>query len=525
MLVVQQLLFVSGRNEENSSACDDRNTFISAVLLESAIRYSPDNAYLKFLAIEVFHRLNAATRSWELYQQIGLKHIQLDSCSFSIYPFLFEGGLYNEAIDVCTSLLRFQRGAVRDCGDFSGRAMNSGTLTKADEFMVFQRDKMNRSLTFLYSKGLILDAAPLLATAVPRMKNDATPLLKGGIGITQGIVGDKDDTVRATQMVVESHNHYAALSIVPRHNHFISNLNGDSLSDNRDISILHHCRFLLKPKIDSKRAMFISSLRRGHIHGLLMRASLCMDVIKGPKKGKVVKASAILEKRSQGLLESVLAASEFLDNQMNCTPDADGKNDSVEDYHDFLHVILSLCRVLTTVGAGLPKTDNGDDSMEQREQRCVDMIRNQVIPTFKKACDNIPSLKCPKSVGSLLPACILPIFAIFRMCSTTCTLFGWGKRKTTKKAAIAMAEFSKVFQVFLEDDMIACLSALPTSEADSSSLEYSLNEAEVNILDADVFTATKTALHQYQYRTRMRMEPILEEMIDYLDEFDITSKE
>jgi N-terminal acetyltransferase B complex non-catalytic subunit len=521
LLAVQQLLFASDSERKNCNSRDDSRIFISAVLLESAIQHSPDNAYLKFLAIEVFHRLDATTRSWELYQQTGLKHIQLDSCSFVIYPYLFEGGLYNEAIDVSTALLRFQRGATRDCGDFSGRAMNSGTLTKADEFMVFQRKKMNRSLTFLYSKGLILDAAPLLATEVPRMKRDEYPMLKGGIGIRQGIVGGNGDIERTTHMVVESHNQYAALSIVSCLDHFITNVDGDGLSDNRDFSIVNQCRILFQPKIDSKRKMVKNSIRRGFVHGVLMRASLCMDAMKGPKKGKVVKPSAVLEKRTQSLLDSVLAASEFFDNDLDANDEDD---DDDEGCHELLHVFLCMCRVLSIVNAGLPKT-NGDDSLVQREQRSVDAIQNYVMPRFKKACDSVPSANnSPKIVGSLLPAYILPIFAVFRMCSTACTAYGWGKRKATKKTSIAMAAFSKTFQELLEDKMVACLRTLPSSsEIDSSSLDYSLDEAEMNVLDGDVVVSTKTQLNQFQYRTRMRMEPILEEMIDYLDEFDVSN--
>lgn len=496
LLVVQQLLFVSDSQNNNCNARDDARMFISAVLLESAIQHSPDNAYLKFLAIEVFHRLDATTRSWELYQNTGLKHIQLDSCSFMIYPYFFEGGLYNEAIDTSTALLRFQRGAARDCGDYSGRAMNTGTLTKADEFMIFQREKMNRSLTFLYSKGLILDAAPLLATEVPRMKYDENPMMKGGIGITQGIVGGEEDIERTTQMVVESRNEYAALSIVSCLDRYATNVEGDGLSDNRDFSILNQCRILLKPKIDSKRTMVQNTVRRGYVHGILMRASLCMDAMKGPKKGKVVKPNEVLKKRTQSLLDSVLTASDFFYNNLDTISDITASHDFFDGCHQLLHVFLGLCRVLSIVNAGLPKIDNRDDSMEQREQRSVDAIQNHVMAKFKKACDEISSVDSPKVVGSLLPAYILPIFAVFRMCSTACTAYGWGKRKTTKKTSVVMAEFSKVFQTFLEDKMIACLKALPSSETDSSSSKYSLNEAEMNVLDGNVVVDTKILLNK-----------------------------
>ena len=514
LLAVQQLIFAS--DSENKSSTNNTKIFISAVLLESAIRNSPDNAYLKFLAIEVFHRLNATSHSWDLYQNVGIKHIQLDSCSFVIYPYLFEGGLYNEAIDVSTALLRFQRGAARDAGDFSGRAMNSGNLSKADEFMLFQREKMNQSLAFLYSKGMILDAAPLLATQTPRMKYDDNPLLKGGIGVTQGIVGGNDDITRATQMVVESHNQYAALSIVSCLDHCTKDLNGDGLSDNRDLSILNQCPSLSEAKIDDKQTMVRTSLRRGHVHGVLMRASLCLDSMKGPKKGKVVKPSTVLEKRTKSLLSSVEAASAFLENNQSTTS---------KGCYQLLNAALDFCRVLSIITAGLPTMDNGGDSTEQREERVVDMIRNHAMANLKKACDSVPEADSPQTVGSLLPSCILPVFVVLRMCSTACTAFGWGKRKTTKKVSVAMAEFSKAFQDFLADKMIPCLRALPSFETDSSTLEFDLEEAEMNLLDADVVTATKALVNQSQYRTRMRIEPILDEMISYLNEFDAVKQE
>jgi hypothetical protein len=442
-----------------------------------------------------------------------------------IYPYLFAGGLYDEAISVSTSLLRFHRGAARDCGDFSGRAMISGTLAKADEFMVFQREKMNRSLTFLYSKGLILDATPLLATKVPRKKNDDNPVLKGGIGITQGIVGGNQDIERTTQMVVESHNQYAALSIVSFLDHYMTNLDGDDLSDNRDFSILNQGQILLKPKIDSKRKMVQDSIRRGYIHGILMRASLCMDAMRGPKKGKVVKPSIVLEMRTQSLLDSVMAAFEFLENDLCIISGNDTSNAFIKGCHEFFHVFLGLCRVLSIVNAGLPKLDNGVDSIEQREQRFVDTIQIHVMARFEEGCDRISSTISPKVVGSLLPSFVLPIFAVFRMCSNACTAYGWGKRKMTKKPSIAMAKFSKAFQVFLADKMIVSLRVLPSSETDSSSLECSLSESDMAVLDPDVVDATRTLLDKCQYRTRMRMEPILEEMIYYLNEFDVVENQ
>ncbi|VEU44910.1 unnamed protein product [Pseudo-nitzschia multistriata] len=516
LLAVQQLLFTKDSQRDSG----DENVMISAIILESAIQNSPGNAYLKFLAIDVFHRLDAGTRSWEHYQKVGLKHIQLDSCSFLAFPYLFEGGLYNEAIAASNGLMRFQGGAARDCGEFSAKAMGSGTLTKADEFMVFQRKKMNQSLTFLYSKGLVLDAAPLLATEVPRMKHDENPLLKGGIGITQGIVGGSDDLERATQMVVESHNQYAALSIVSVRG--IVNEDGDDISDNRDLSIVKQVGSLWKPKIQRKQLMVVETLRRGHIHGLLIRACLCVDAMKGPKKGKIVKTSALLEKRSQSLLDSVTTASEFFDTKL---ADVYDESKYQNCWRELLQVILSLCRILTVVNAGMPMAENVNDSMEQREQQAVDLIQTETLMKLKEVRNKIYPVNSPKVVGALLPAFLLPIFALFRMCSDVCTAYGWGKRKTTKKVSVAMASVSKEFQALIEDILKPCLGALPSSDAESPLFsKYSLSEEVENLLGTDAVSSTKAVLNEAQYRTRMRMEPILQEMIDYLDEFNTMNK-
>jgi N-terminal acetyltransferase B complex non-catalytic subunit len=509
LLAVQQLLYMD--NKDNSSNNKSNANIIAAVLLESAIEHSPDNAYLKFAAIDIYHRLDATSRSWELFQTIGIKHIQLDSCSFTILPHLFEGGLYNETIEVSSSLLRFQGGTARDCGDFAFRAMEGGTLSKADEFLVFQREKMNQSLTFQFSKGLILDAAPLLATPVPRKKHDDDPIMKGGVGITQGIVGGDEDSSRAIQMVVESHNPYAALSIVSWA-HCCGNLDdAETLSDNRDLSILNQNSILLKPKIEKKRQMVQDTLRRGHIHGLLIRATLCVDAMKGPKKGKLVKPSSSLEKRTKSLLDSVLTASEFFDRHMETD-----KTATAASYLSLLHTILCLCRFLSIVNAGMPLA--GDDSLEQREQQATDLMRKQGLLYLKQARENLNLTSDVKTVGSMLPNYIVPIFALFRMCSNVCTVYGWGKRKQkTKIVSAAMAEFALELNGLIQG-MLTCIKMLPHSETEST-FEYVLSEQELSCLDADGFAATKRLLNRAQYRTRIRMEPVLQEMDEELDEF------
>jgi hypothetical protein len=295
LLAVQQLL----HKNPGDAGCQ----VVGLALLEKAIDHSPDNAYLKMLAIYVCYLLDALDRGYQLFLLMGIKHIQLDSCTFTILPYLLEGGMYNEAIDVCNSLLRFQASTARDCGDYAGRAMEDGTITKANEFLVFQRNKMNTSLTVLDAKGKILDCAALLATFVPGGKFD---ILKGALGVHQGIVGGDDDIPRAAQMIFEAHNPHAALSIVSwaGHGGTVADCNG--MADNRDLTILSN-QILLKTPPPSMQQIGTDALRRGHIHGMLIRATLCLDAAKGPKKGKVVKPTEQLERRATSLLECIAA--------------------------------------------------------------------------------------------------------------------------------------------------------------------------------------------------------------------------
>lgn len=440
LLAVQQLLFNNPDNVANQVAC--------AALLEAAITHSPDNAYLKMSAIYVYYKLNALSRSWELFQGMSIKHIQLDSCIFTIVPYLLEGGMYNEAIEVCNALLRFQASTARDSGDYAGRAMEGGTISKANEFLVFQRQKMNNSLSVLDAKGIILDSAPLLATAVPRAKYDEDPLLKGGLGIHQGIVGGDDDMMRATQMVVEVHNPHAALSIVSWADHGGSLKDCDQMADNRDLSIYSQ-QILFKTPPPSKEEIGREALRRGHVHGMLIRATLCLEATRGPKKGKIVKSSDQLEKRTASLLKSVNAINSFMEGH----PVAEGG--SGECYKALLLTTMELCRTMAVINAGLPRQDT-EDTLEHREQRAYDMLHTRALPQVKQAKESL--VFSVKSVCSLLPNYVVPLFALFRMCDNICSIYGWGKRKhKTKRCAGALKELAGELQELLTK-MLSALS-------------------------------------------------------------------
>jgi N-terminal acetyltransferase B complex non-catalytic subunit len=507
LLAVQQLMHQSNGPTHDSD-------IVPAVLLEMAIDHSPDNAYLKIAAMEVYHRLNAPTRLWEMFQGIGLKHIQLDSCSFVVLPYMLEGGLYNEAIELSSSLLRFQKSSSRDCEGYAEKAMENGRLSKADEFLAFQRKKLNPSLTFQFCKGLILDSAPLFATALPRKKADDNPLLKGGLGISQGIVGKADDMERAIQMIVEKDNPYAALSVLS----WASNgtfVDGDNFSDNRDLSLLTYFKILTKPLVERKDVMLKETLRRGYFHGLVVRAALCVDATKGPKKGKLVKPTEQLTKRTQSLLDSVLSASESLTDI-----------ESLDDlYRSLSETLYSLCRFLAIVNAGLPVVNN-EDSLPGREERASEMIHEHCRVHLSEALCLLNNSTDLNLIYYIVPSFIVPIFALFRMSANVCDTYGWGKRKAKSKiCATAMAAFAADFNQLVQG-LIKCVGSLPSSsppeDLESRSQTIDLTGDETSLLDPTILMSTVKNVQEARYRKRLRIEPILQEMDEYLDEFNFT---
>jgi N-terminal acetyltransferase B complex non-catalytic subunit len=381
LLAVQNLLF---------RKVDTTNLITAASLLEEALVFSPYNASLNITAIDVCSKLNAVHRAYELYQGLSIKHIQLDSCSYLISSKLVQGGLYNEAIELCNDVLQFHKSIARETGEFAASSMEHGSLSKADEFLQFFRTKMQPSLTLLDAKGRIMDYAPLLYTG-----ND-----KHTLGLHHGITGGESDLERVAHMVREAHNPLGAPSIMT-----VTLNESMSASDNRDFSILHH-EILYKSIYATKEELLKDSIRRGLLHALLVRLSLCMEAIKGPKKGKAPKPSELLQKRCTSLMNVVDKVSSFLES---------GTHDS--GYQECIEAILTLVRTIVVISAG---HEEKEDSLSSREEYATQQLESIVIPSITWS---IPT------VCQFLPDMLVPLVVVIRNAASLLALFGWGKRK------------------------------------------------------------------------------------------------
>jgi N-terminal acetyltransferase B complex non-catalytic subunit len=398
----------------------------AASVLEAAMEYSPHNPHLKISALFVYAQLNAAPRAWALFQTLHVKHIQYESLSYLILPVLWSGGMYVEAVCVCKDILRLQRSAAQDTGEYSGRAMDSGALSKADEFVRFHRDRMNRSLTCLEAKGIILEGAPLY------VQDDKQP----SYGAMQGIVGGPDDTSRVYEILANVMDPFSAFSVLQ-----LSDPPRDVV-DNRDFDVLSQ-DLLIRRSFAGIKDIANATMRRGLVQGLLIRSALVKELTKGPKKGKVVPPSAALRKRCKSLLSCTSVARGFYDA-------------SVESSHprDLLcmRILILECHILTVLSSGLV-ADSMDEAIGIQDREGIVCSYLDQTP---QAIDALPRQEfCVASVSQMLPECILPVFTLFNMCSEVFDLFGWGKRKN-KKCAEGLAVAAKSLGCVVRD-MISCL--------------------------------------------------------------------
>ncbi|CAB9519798.1 Phagocyte signaling-impaired protein [Seminavis robusta] len=481
LLAIQQVL----RGNPDVSAF-----FIAAVLVEAGVKNSPSNATLKIAALDIYSRLNSASRAWAIYQELQIKHIQLDTCTFLILPILLSGGFYQEILKVSKGLLMLHTSVVREACEFMGRAMDNGILSKADEFMFFQRDKMTNSLSAMEATGYILDSAPFFAHDV----KDAS------LGIAHGIVGGESDFERACDMVIEVRNPFGALSLLGR---ALVATAFDSISDNRDQSILDY-ETLYHRQLSSREDIISDSIRRGHSHSLLIRASLCVHYTKGPKKGKIVKPGEELSRCSRVLMAGIEAAKVFCDELTNPI------------HAHLMNAQLELCRTLLIANSGFGLAEGVDDSLEEREKQSLLHLGN-AVQFVKRATDSTQFLEGKVDVAGvcrLLPGSIVPVFATFRMCSEILELFGWGRRKLKTKQV--SAEFAKV-AIELSVLVKAMLAAFSSDKVPDG---MSLFEDLTGIIEEIVIKQTSARVAFGRQETQTRVRPHLENMSAFLDSFE-----
>mmetsp|Transcript_27441 Transcript_27441/g.41550 ORF Transcript_27441/g.41550 Transcript_27441/m.41550 type:complete len:915 (-) Transcript_27441:420-3164(-) len=447
ILAVDQLLEGGQREKED--------LMTAATILEMGLKKSSYNPYLKLRLLDVYRSLGAYDRCWELFQDLGIKHIQFDSCSYIILPILFEGGLYQQALAIANETLKFHISTISDTSNFISRALENGNWSKADEFLNFQRDKMNNSLTLMQSKGVIMDCAPLMTERV---------------GLAHGIVGEDDDLERATRMLSEVHNTTGAPSLVCIDEK-------QSVSDNRDLSILPVG--MVAPTSD---VIFQAVLQRKFYHGILLRTVMVLDVMKGPKKGKVIKTSDILGRRCENLLQAL---------------------ETKESSHcGWVKLVKILSQIIVTVTSGLPLVE--EDSLKTREERAIKLA--------KEGSSVIEDTTDQQATGVVIVEHLVPIMALLKMTAKVFHAFGWGKRKK-KESVNALAALAKSLKLLvskmherLESGLVANVAAINAMPS-------------IEILDTTVWDEVGSYVNASVVGMQSRLSRILIEFMAELDTF------
>jgi tetratricopeptide (TPR) repeat protein len=457
LLASQYLMFEGASSADGSFA---PSLLRAASLLEEAVDRSPYNPHLKIAAISVYSRLGAAERALAMYQGLGVRQIQLDSCSYLILPLLVRGGLYTSAIKIASSILRLHGSTSKDVKGYAYDSLENGLIFKANEMVTFQREKMRPSLQLLHSKAVLMDAAPLMIPS--EIGND---VVGGGarqrgarqpsavaLASEKGFCGSEGDLPRAERLVVDAESHFNAPSII--HAAAQSALIDDFVSsDNRDLTLYYYESLYRTPHL-TQREMVVDSLRSGHVHGLMVRAVMAVGSAGAPKKGKIPKPTEERSYRCLSLCHAVSRAREF------------GREAALDDVDGALwDACCRLCEAIVAVIIGNRRSDESSiDTLAGREAGAALFIDSatQLVQSARTALSscrsNVESSSYEHSsmmgarVCQLLPDYVVPLYVLHETTARLFALFGWGKRKRlTKIASGALAESALSLQRLISD--------------------------------------------------------------------------
>jgi hypothetical protein len=431
LLAVQRLLYSAPRRSLKDSTLQQR--FTAVALLEAAIDYSPHNFKLKLAAIQIYSKgLQSSYRSWTLYQELFLKHIQHETCSHIILQHLISSGLFDEAFNVCRNIQDFHIKSYRELQEGIQRAMEYHHVSKAHEFMKFLTTKLQPSLVLREAKGLTLNLSPLLSNTRV-VESDSSRNNTGELGKCHGIVGGTSDMSRTADMISEVHNPTGSFDVLRVLN---PSANMNDYIDNRD-NIIMICDILGSiyggddSMVLSAESIWENTVRRAMQHSLMIRATLCADGSKGLKKGKIVKCDPWQSRRCESFRAKIQQAIEsqqsFVDK---------GCQSSLSAAIDLSRSILCLC------GGSY----DGDQSMHDIESREKTTLRYlEGSSNSLKTVPNELSNDCGLESASLyLLDYLIQLFVLTRIAANLAETFRWGKKKRkTKPVSTMLAEIAR----------------------------------------------------------------------------------
>jgi len=504
-LVLLTVELLSHRNRFEQEEKRKKINLYTSTLLENALIHSPYNAYIKIAAVKNHFLNGSGLRAVEVFEDMNVKQIQLDSCSYFVLRNLVDSGLYKEAIDHAGKIVNLHSTSEKDLCSFMPRSFENGNTRRGREMMKWQQHQMSPSLQLLEAKGLIMDLAPLL-----NYGNLDDPMSLPPLGIVCGLVGSNHDEERAEKIIRDSANFFAAPSILHVATESVSIKN--VWSDNRDFTvneyeILEKSTFTLPPQ---------ETVIRAHAHSVLAKLVLVAQSIKPPKKGKVVKVQEgeVIDIRSKSLCQTIVSTENFLSGPTNnCS----------QTHSTLFRATLILSKAFSIIVAG---RDNSaapidlSDSLTKREERVIPLLTEVTLLLKESALTwNTHSRDEGTSILRLLPDILITLFATLKTTANASATFGWGKRKrATKLVAGCLAEVAASFQVLVEELM----KALGEQFAPVSDLEY-LSESQpccLELVDGEeMMKKVLSDIHSYREEIRDRIHPLLKEIKNEVETF------
>jgi N-terminal acetyltransferase B complex non-catalytic subunit len=519
LLISQYLLFRASL--QPLSSCDAATTLLlqSAGLLEDAMDHSPYNPHLKIAAISIYAKLNAVSRALTIFQDMGVKQIQLDSCSYLILPLLVRGGLYTSAIKLAASVLRLHGSTSKDVKTYSSKALQNGLVFKAKEMIEFQCGKMRRSLQLLYSKGLLLDMAPMMipsdlendSTAEAKQRSKSNPAL---LAAEKGFCGTENDVMRAEQLAIDAETHFNAPAIIYAPAEFTT-VDKFVCSDNRDMTV-NYFEILRHTIHWTQMEMVTASLRSGHVQGLVARSILAVEVANAPKKGKVTKPTEETSYRCQSLRYALIRAIEF------------GRGVKLDELDTVLwESCCHLCEVIIVVIYGSTSENSTCTTLEERDVLATSTINSmtQLVQSAREALNScnseVKSTEKKSVMGGrvcqLLPDYICPLFILLETTSRLFSLFGWGKRKRLTRAASGALALAALSLQGLISDMLNIIAQFRSVSTDIQALVETSTSSEFGLGTLQRVVREVVSAREL---TMDRVDPFLVQMRDRLQSYN-----
>ncbi|KAJ8977006.1 hypothetical protein NQ317_018376 [Molorchus minor] len=141
-LMAAHVLYNLAQTEKSSDS-----VIIALILLENLLKNSPSNFHAKLLVIRLYHTLGCGLSAHDMYNNLDVKHLQLDSLGYITLRKVTNDWIVFPVFNSFDLTLKFFSSNYKDSSDHLTFSYKFGSFIKLDEFMDF-RERLNNSLHY-----------------------------------------------------------------------------------------------------------------------------------------------------------------------------------------------------------------------------------------------------------------------------------------------------------------------------------------------------------------------------------------